>query len=91
MPLRHGRSHRNQRIELIVTASVRPVWSGQHLEHIAQRQEAPTHSTPYFAITIEGTSKEKKSKLPTTVMKSAVQLLFIRCLNYVNLALLVTK
>ena len=43
----------DQRIELIVTASVRPVWSGQHLEHIAQRQEAPTHSTPYFAATIE--------------------------------------
>ena len=27
--------------------------SGQHLEHNAQRQNAPTHSTPYFAITIE--------------------------------------
>ena len=54
MPLRLERSHQNQRIELIVTANVGPVWSGQHLEHNAQRQNAPTHSTPYFVITIEG-------------------------------------
>ena len=54
MPLRLGRSYRNQRIELIITASVGPVWSGQHLEHNAQRQNAPTHSTHYFATTIEG-------------------------------------
>ena len=32
------------RIELIITASVVPVWSSQHLEHNAQRQKAPTHS-----------------------------------------------
>ena len=54
MPLRHGRSHQNQRIELIVTASVELVRSGQHLEHNAQRQKAPMHFTPHFAITIEG-------------------------------------
>ena len=54
MPLRFERSHQNQRIELIITASVGPVWSGQHLEHNAQRQKAPTHSTRYSAITIEG-------------------------------------
>ena len=54
MPLRLERSHQNQRIELIVTANVGPVWLGQHLEHNAQRQNAPTHSTRYFAITIEG-------------------------------------
>ena len=28
------------------------MWSGQHLEHIAQRQEAPTHSTPYLPPTL---------------------------------------
>ena len=47
----------NERIttpELIVTAKVVLVWSGQHLEHNAQRQEAPTRSTSYFAATIEG-------------------------------------
>ena len=44
----------DQQIELIVTASEGPVWSGQHLEHNAQRQEAPTRSTTYFAATIEG-------------------------------------
>ena len=59
MPLRLGRSHQNQRIEPIVTAHVGLVWSGQYLEHNAQRQNAqkqnaPTHSTPYFAGTIEG-------------------------------------
>ena len=54
MPLRHGRRYRNQRIERIVTASVGLVWSGQHLVQNAQRQNAPAHSTPYFAITIEG-------------------------------------
>ncbi len=32
MPLRHGRSHRNPRIEHIAAASVGPVLSGQHLE-----------------------------------------------------------
>ena len=58
MPLRLERSHQNQRIELIVTANVGPVWSGQHLEHNAQRQNAPTHSTPYFAGTIEGKCTE---------------------------------
>ena len=59
MPLRLERSHQNQRIELIVTANVGPVWSGQHLEHNAQRQNAPTHSTPYFAIIATSPSKEK--------------------------------
>ena len=54
MPLRRGRRYLNQRIELIVTASVGLVWSGQHLEHNAQRQNAPTHSTHYSATTIEG-------------------------------------
>ena len=44
----------DQQIELIITASVGPVWSGQHLEHNAQRHEAPTHSTFYFVATIEG-------------------------------------
>ena len=53
MPLRFERSHQNQRIEFIITASVGPVWSGQHLEHNAQRQKAPAHSTRYSAITIE--------------------------------------
>ena len=52
MPLRLERSHQNQRTELIVTANVRLVRSGQHLEHNAQRQKAPAHSTPYFTITI---------------------------------------
>ena len=42
----------DQQIELIVTASVGLVWSGQHLAHNAQRQNAPAHSTHYFAITI---------------------------------------
>ncbi len=41
-------------MELIVTASVGLVWSGQHLEHNAQRQEAPTRIAAYSAITIEG-------------------------------------
>ena len=54
MPLRHGRSYRNQRIELIVTASVGLVRLGQHLEHNAQRQNAPTLSAPHSTITIEG-------------------------------------
>ena len=54
MPLRHGRRYRNQRIELIVTAKVGLVRSGQHLEHNTQRQKAPTHSAPYLAITVEG-------------------------------------
>ena len=46
----------DQQIELIVTASVGLVWSGQHLEHNAQRQEAPTRTTAYMYsdITIEG-------------------------------------
>ena len=44
----------DQQIELIVTASVGLVWSGQHLAHNAQRHNAPAHSTHYFAITIEG-------------------------------------
>ena len=52
MPLRFKRSHQNQRIELIITASVGPVWSGQHLEHNAQRQNAPTHSTHYVLTTL---------------------------------------
>ena len=43
----------DQQIELIVTASVGLVWSGQHLAHNAQRHNAPAHSTHYFAITIE--------------------------------------
>ena len=43
----------DQQIELTVTASVGPVWSGQHLAHNAQRHNAPAHSTHYFAITIE--------------------------------------
>ena len=43
----------DQQIELIVTASVGLVWSGQHLLHNAQRQNVPAHSTHYFAITIE--------------------------------------
>ena len=47
----------DQQIELIVTASVGLVWSGQHLAHNAQRQNAPAYSTHYFAITIE----EKKN------------------------------
>ena len=46
----------DQQIELIVTASVGLVWSGQHLAHNAQRQNAPAHSTHYFAITIEETN-----------------------------------
>ena len=54
MPLRLGSSYWNQRIERIVTANVGLVWSGKHLEHKAQRQNAPTHSTSYSAITIEG-------------------------------------
>ena len=59
MPLRLERSHQNQRIELIVTANVGLVRSGQHLEHNAQRQNAPTHSTHYFATTIEGNKFRK--------------------------------
>ena len=51
MPLRQGRSHRNHHKW---GACARPVRSGQHLEHNAQRQRASTHSAPYFAITIEG-------------------------------------
>ncbi len=50
-------NHQNQRIERIITASVGPVQSGQHLEHNVQRQNAPMHSTPYFAGTIEGKKK----------------------------------
>ena len=53
MPLRFERSHQFQRIEPIITASVGPVQSGKHLEHNAQRQKAPAHSTRYSAITIE--------------------------------------
>ena len=41
-------------MELIITASVGLVQSGQHLEHNAQRQNAPTRSTSYSAATIEG-------------------------------------
>ena len=59
MPLRHGQSHWNPRIEHIATASVGLVQSGQHLEHNAQRQKAPAHSTPYLAITIEGNSAKR--------------------------------
>ena len=47
-------NHQNQRIERIITASVGLVQPRQHLEHNAQRQEAPTRSTTYFATTIEG-------------------------------------
>ncbi len=54
MPLHHGRQILNQRIELIVTASEGLVWSGKHLAHNAQRQNAPAHSTHYFTATIEG-------------------------------------
>ncbi len=43
-----------RRIELIAAASVGLVWSGQHLAHNAQRQNAPAHSTHYPTITIEG-------------------------------------
>jgi len=48
----------DQQIELIVTASVGLVWSGQHLAHNAQRHNAPAHSTHYFAITIEEISND---------------------------------
>ena len=70
MPLRHGRRQPDQRIELVVTVSVGLVWSGQHLEHNAQRHEAPTHSTSYFVITIEGkkSTKERKSSKPKTLI-----------------------
>ena len=44
----------DRRIELIVTAREGLVWSGQHLAHNAQRQNAPAHSTQYFTATIEG-------------------------------------
>ena len=54
----------DQQIELIVTASVGLVWSGQHLAHNAQRHNAPAHSTHYFAITIEG---EKNSHIASIV------------------------
>jgi hypothetical protein len=54
MPLRLERQLPIQRIELIVTASEGPVWSGQHLAHNVQRQNAPVHSTHYSTITIEG-------------------------------------
>ena len=59
MPLRHGRytdaTHRNRRIERIITASVGLVQSGQHLEHNAQRQNVRPYALyPYFAGTIEG-------------------------------------
>ena len=47
-------NHQNQRIERIITASVGIARPSQHLEHNAQRQEAPTRSTTYFATTIEG-------------------------------------
>ena len=40
-------------LSLSVSDDVGPVRSGQHLEHNAQRQKAPTHSTRYSAITIE--------------------------------------
>ena len=50
----------DQRIEHVATVIVGLVWSGQHLEHNAQRQKAPTHSTRYSAITIE----EKQNSLP---------------------------
>ena len=53
MPLRHGRRQPDQRMEHVVTVIVGLVWSGQHLEHNAQRQKAPTRSTRYSAITIE--------------------------------------
>ncbi len=55
MPLRNERSPEPvERIELIVTARAGLVWSGQPLEHNAQRQEAPTRTAAYSAITIEG-------------------------------------
>ena len=54
-------SRSDQQIELIVTASVGLVWSGQNLAHNAQRQNAlrtpPAHSTHYFTATIEGKNK----------------------------------
>ncbi len=33
------------------------MWSGQHLEHNAQRPEAPTRTTAYSDFTIEGEKK----------------------------------
>ena len=58
MPLRHGRKSPESADRTYhhryITASVGLVQSGQHLEHNAQRQEAPTRSTTYFAATIEG-------------------------------------
>ena len=54
-------NHQNQQIELIITASVGLVQPRQHLEHNAQRQQAPTRSTPYFTGTIEGTWLTKLS------------------------------
>ena len=41
-----------------VTASVGLVSSGQHLEHNAQRQKAPTHTAPHLAVTIEGIQRK---------------------------------
>ena len=52
----------DQQIELIVTASVGLVWSGQHLAHNAQRQNAPAYSTHYFAITIEENVSPKEQE-----------------------------
>ena len=69
MPLRLERSHQNQRIEVIVTANVGLVWSRQHLEHNAQRQNAPTHSTHYLATTIEG----GKNSIHTKLLKQTIR------------------
>ena len=73
MPLRFERSHQFQRIELIITASVGPVWSGQHLEHNAQRQKAPTHSTRYSAITIEENNFSGDDKFYPLILVTALE------------------
>ena len=44
----------DQQIELIGTGSVGLVWSGQHLEHNAQRQKPLRALLLHSAITIEG-------------------------------------
>ena len=59
--MRGADTYRYERIDLPKTYRVReralqflPTWSGQHLEHNAQRQEAPTRATANSDITIEG-------------------------------------
>ena len=63
----------DQQIELIGTGSVGPVWSGQHLEHNAQRQKPLRALLLHSAITIEG-KKNFTPHIPKKISRNIYRL-----------------